>query len=126
MFLYAIYVRSANELNIRNHAGVRINAGLRNRRDLDWQPVAPSIFLISNRGDFAPKSAIGLTVEHARRRLDLPLSDPDHHFGIASDVLDPSGGFACFGEQVETIAADYEPNLDLAMQPCRSPDGGQV
>jgi hypothetical protein len=32
-------------------------------------------------------------------------------------VLDPSGGLTRFCEQVEMLAADHEPNLDLASNP---------
>jgi hypothetical protein len=46
----------------------------------------------------------------------LPFRDPDGDLRIPSDVLDPSGGFACFDEQVEPFAAYYQPNLDLAPQ----------
>jgi hypothetical protein len=31
-----------------------------------------------------------------------------------------------FGEQIETLAADHKPNLDLAQQTCRTPDRGQI
>jgi hypothetical protein len=42
------------------------------------------------------------------------------------DVLDPSGGFTRFGEQIETLAANHEPNLDLTRQTRSTPDDGQI
>src|SRR5262249_43185531 len=96
------------------------------RGDLYRQPLAPSVFAISHRGDLVPQFAVDRAVEHMRGRSHLPFSDMDHHLGIASDVLDPCGGFACFGKQIKAVAADNKPNLDLAPQASFPPDRGQI
>ena len=88
--------------------------------------VAPSIFALGDSGDLVPQSAIGLVVEHARRRVNLMFSDPDRDVWIVPDVFDPSGGLAHLGEQIEPFAADHEPNFDLAPQACPAPGGGQI
>jgi hypothetical protein len=82
--------------------------------DFHRQPIAPSIFPIGDASDPIPQLAIGVTVEHTPRRADLPFSDPDRNLGIAPDVFYPLGGFTRFGKQIETLAADHEPNLDFA------------
>jgi hypothetical protein len=82
--------------------------------DFHRQAIAPSIFAIGDGSDLIPQLAIGVMVEHARRRADLPFSDPDRYLGIAPDVVYPLGGFTRFGKQIETLAADHEPNLDFA------------
>src|SRR5262249_48722342 len=58
--------------------------------------------------------------------VNSAFSNPDRHVGIAPDVLDPSGRFTRLGEEVETFAADYEPNLDLARQTSPPPHGRQI
>src|SRR5690242_21149167 len=87
------------------------------RRDFHRQAFAPSIFVIGHHSQLVPQFAIGLTVEHTRRRVELPFSDPDRHFGVAPDVLNPPSGFTHFCEQVETLAVDHKPNLNLSRQP---------
>jgi hypothetical protein len=39
----------------------------------------PSIFPIGDGSDLIQQLAIGVTVEHTRRRADLPFSDPDRN-----------------------------------------------
>jgi hypothetical protein len=73
-----------------------------------------------------PQLAVGLAVKNARHRGDLPFPDPDHDLGVLPDVLDPRGGFTRFGEQIKTLAADHEPNLDLARQTRPAPDRSQM
>ena len=51
--------------------------------------------------------------------LHFPNRDAD--IRIAPDVLDPTGGFVMFGEKVELLVVDDEPNLDFAVA-FRSPD----
>jgi hypothetical protein len=65
-------------------------------------------------------------VEHTRRCVAVPFSDTDGNVGIAPDVLDPPRRFTRFGKQVETLAPNHEPNLDLAQQTRPAPDRGQV
>jgi hypothetical protein len=107
-------------------AGVGMSAGRRKRRDFHRQPVAPSIFTISDCSNLVPQLAIGLTFENTRRCVDLQFSSSNCYARIASDVLDPSGGFPRFGEQIESLAANHEPNLDLARQARRTSNRGQV
>ena len=73
----------------------------RKRGKFHRQSVAPSIFAVGDRNDLVPQLAIGLAVKDARRRAYLPFPDPDHNLGIAPDILDPRGRFACFGEQIK-------------------------
>jgi hypothetical protein len=65
-------------------------------------------------------------VEHTRHCVNAPFSDADGNLGIVPDVLDPSGRFTRFGEQVETLAPDHEPNLNLAWQARPTPDRRQI
>ena len=91
-----------------------MSRGQRARSDFHRQPVAPSIFAIGDCSNPVPQLAVGLAVKNARRRANLPLPDPDHNLRIAPDVLDPCGGFACFGDQIKAVIVDDKPNLDLA------------
>jgi len=42
------------------------------------------------------------------------FSDSNTDLRIAPEVFDPSGGLTCFGEQVEAIIVNDEPDLDFA------------
>src|SRR5215469_10637501 len=99
---------------------------MRKRGDFHRQPLTPSVFAIGDLSDLVPQFAIDETVEHTRRCVSVPFLDTDRNFGIASDVFDPSGRFTRLGKQVETLAPDHEPNLDLAGQTRRAPDSGQI
>jgi hypothetical protein len=59
-------------------------------------------------------------------RVNLPFRDAERDLRIAPDVLNPSGGFTRFGEQIETLAADHKPNFDLPRQTRRTPNRGQI
>src|SRR5262252_8392325 len=86
------------------------------RGEFHGQAVAPSIFAIGDLSDLVPPLEVSLTVKNAPRRLNFPFTDPDDHPRICPEVLDPSGGFTRFGEEIKTVAAYHEPNLDLPWQ----------
>jgi hypothetical protein len=94
--------------------------------DFHRQPVAPFIFAIGDCSNLVPQLAVGLAVKDARRRAKLPFPNADRNRRIAPEVLDPGGGLARFGEQLETVAAHHEPNLDLARQARPAPDRRQI
>src|SRR5207248_3309498 len=73
-----------------------------------------------------PQFRVVLTVEHTGGPIGFQLSDPDRDLGIAFDVLDPSGGFARFSEQIERLSANDEPNLDLAGQARPTANRGHI
>src|SRR5215472_16382543 len=90
------------------------------------QPVPPSIFAIGNCSDLIPQLAVGFAAKDACHRANLPFRDPDSDLGIASDVLDPRGSFAGFGQQIKMVTIDDKPNLDLARQTRPPPDCSQI
>src|ERR1041385_72350 len=96
------------------------------RSDLHWQAVTPSIFLLRARSNLIPQVTVGVTVENACMRGDLPFTDPHGNLRLASDVFDPSGGLTCFGEQIKTVAENNEPNLNLARQTRPTPGRRQI
>jgi hypothetical protein len=98
------------------------SASSRCRPDFHRQPLASAIFAIGDYDHLLPQFAIGVMVKHTRCRINSPFSNPDRDVGLAPDVLDPAGSFTRFGEQVETLAVDHEPNLNLARQTRGSSD----
>jgi hypothetical protein len=67
-----------------------------------------------------------MAVEYPSRRVRLPIANSDVDLAIPSDVFDPPSGFARFCEQVRPLAANDEPDFDLAEQTGRPPDRGQI
>jgi hypothetical protein len=49
------------------------------------------------------------------------LPEPAADVRVAPDVLDPTGGFAMFGEKIELLVVDDEPNLDSRGLPVTRP-----
>jgi hypothetical protein len=91
-----INVRSASDA--RFDPGVGMASAWGKRGDFHRQPVAPSIFAISDFSDLVPQFAISVTVEHTCRCANLPFSDTDGNLGITPDILDPSRRFTCLGK----------------------------
>jgi hypothetical protein len=112
---------SAPASGVRLDPGVGIGKASGKRGDFHRRPVAPSIFAIGDRSNLIPEFAVGVTVEHTRRCVNLPFSDPDRNLGIVPDVLDPSSGFTCFGEQVEMLAPDHNQISISRGKPVRRP-----
>jgi hypothetical protein len=47
----------------------------RGGRYFDRQSVTPAVFANSNGGNTIPQLAVGIAVEHARRRINAPICD---------------------------------------------------
>ena len=107
-------------------ASVSLGARCLNRSYLDGQTVAPAIFAIRDHLHLIPKLPLLSIVEQPCDCLYVVHPEPDADIRVAPDVLDPTGGFAMFGEKVELLVVDDEPNLDFAL-PSGHPTGcGQM